>query len=223
MKYLLFIICVLGVETVSAQWKSYEISKKGDTINRLDMIGRKHGPWVIKVEGLRGEQGYEEEGWFSYDKKEGEWRLFSLMGDLVGVENYKWGMKHGKAAYFTNLGVLRLEQEWVAINPEKEYDTIMVENLDIFGAYDSVIVKNEGGSLKHGYWKYYDHSGKLIATELYKTGELLKDSRKIAEEKMAQQPAKPKEVQKPKEVLEFEKQNAGKKKIKVREGNTGGY
>jgi len=30
-----------------------------------------------------------------------------------------------------------------------------------------------------------------------------------------------KKVAKPKEVLEFEKQNAGKKKIKVRDGSTG--
>lgn len=223
MRLIFIFISILFTGTLSAQWKSYELTKTGDTINRKDMLDRKHGPWVNKVEGARGEQGYEEEGWYSYDKKEGEWRLFSLMGDLVGVENYKWGMKHGKCTYFTNLGVLRLEQEWVAVNPEKEYDTIMVESLNIFGDYDEVVVKNEGGSLKHGYWKYYDQQGRLIATELYKTGQLVKDSRKIAEEKLAQQPPKPKEVQKPKEVLEFEKQNAGKKKIKVREGNTGGY
>ncbi|WP_126971796.1 toxin-antitoxin system YwqK family antitoxin [Gynurincola endophyticus] len=227
MRYILSLIAIFLCVAATAQWKSFELTKDGDTINRQDMVGRKHGPWVIKVEGLRGEQGYEEEGWFSYDKKEGEWRMFSLMGDLVGVENYKWGMKSGKCVYFTNLGALRLEQEWLAINPNKEYDTIMVESPDVFGAYEEVIVKNEGGAIKHGYWKYYDPSnGRLIATELYKRGELMQDSRKLAEEKLAQQqnaPGNKKEVPKPKEVLEFEKQNAGKKKIKVREGNTGGY
>ncbi len=218
-KYLFFIAGVLMVDTASAQWKSWEIAKNGDTINRTDMIGRKHGPWVNRVEALRGEQGYEEEGWYAYDKKEGEWRLFSLMGDLIGIENYKWGEKHGKFVYFTNLGSLRLEQEWFAINPEKEYDTVMVEDPDIFGKYTEVVVKNEGGALKHGYWKYYDPSnGRLVATELYKMGELVKDSRKIAEDKIANAP---KEVPKPKEVLEFEKENTGKKKVRVREGGTG--
>ena len=37
----------------------------------------------------------------------------------------------------------------------------------------------------------------------------------------AKKPEK-KPAQKPKEVLEFEKNNSGKKKVKVRDGNTGG-
>jgi len=35
-------------------------------------------------------------------------------------------------------------------------------------------------------------------------------------------PEKKKQVAKPKEVLDFEKKNSGKKKIRVRDGSTGG-
>ena len=55
----------------NAQWKSFTIGVKGDTLNRVDMQGRKQGPWVVQVPELRGERGYEEEGFFVNDKKEG--------------------------------------------------------------------------------------------------------------------------------------------------------
>jgi hypothetical protein len=42
-----------------AQYKSYKISVKGDTINIVDHNGLKQGKWVINVDTLRGEPGYE--------------------------------------------------------------------------------------------------------------------------------------------------------------------
>jgi len=81
-----FIFCLLILVSLDsfAQWKDYSISVKGDTINRVDMKGKKQGPWAIHVDELRGERGYEEEGYFEkgtsapclqQQKERIEWRL----------------------------------------------------------------------------------------------------------------------------------------------------
>ena len=62
-----------------SQWKDYKLINDGkDTINRIDQNGKKQEEWVVHYDALRGEPGYEEEGVFKNDRKEGEWRLFSL-------------------------------------------------------------------------------------------------------------------------------------------------
>ena len=45
---------------VNAQCKEYIIGVNGDTLNCVDMNNKKQGRWVIKVDNLRGERGYEE-------------------------------------------------------------------------------------------------------------------------------------------------------------------
>jgi len=78
------------------QWKSYQISLKGDTLNCIDLDTLKQGKWVVRVEPLRGEPGYEEEGIFVDDQKEGLWRRYNLTGDLVAVENFRCAFKDGQ-------------------------------------------------------------------------------------------------------------------------------
>src|SRR5689334_25063292 len=99
MKYLFILLLFIGFNS-EAQLKSYTLSSKGDTLNRVDQKGFKQGPWIVHVDDLRGERGYEEEGYFFNDKKEGVWKRFSLEGDLIGLENYSFGMKNGKCVYF---------------------------------------------------------------------------------------------------------------------------
>ena len=218
MRWILILLLMISASSFS-QWKEYKINANGDTLNRIDMKGRKQGPWVHTYEGVRGEPGYEEEGWYKYDRKEGEWRLFSLSGDMVGIENYKWGFKDGVCRYFSIHGDLRIEQAWKALNPDKEYDTIDVEDPDKLDNYRQVIVKNEGAALKHGIWKYYDsETGKVIRTETYTLGKL--ESAPTAS--TANPTGEKKTIAKPKEVLDFEKKNSGKKKVKVKDGSTGG-
>lgn len=201
------------------QWKDYMLNANKDTLNRIDMKDRKQGPWVHRYETVRGEPGYEEEGWYTNNRKEGEWRLFSLSGDLVGVENYKWGLKDGICKYYSMHGDLRLEQGWKALNPDKEYDTIEVEDLDKLDSYRTVIVKNEGASLKHGTWKYYDpQTGAVVKTESFTLGKPENANAAATPQRTTDK----KSINKPKEVLDFEKKNAGKKKVKVRDGSTGG-
>ncbi len=200
---------------VSAQWKDYRLINDGkDTVNRIDQQDRRQGEWIVRVEKLRGEPGYEEEGEYLDNRKEGEWRIFNLMGDLIGIEQYRWGNKDGPALYFTINGGLRMEQHWKALNPDKQFDTIQVEDVDKLNTYHTVVVKNEGAALKHGVWKYYDaEDGSLIRSETYVLGKL--ESR----DAVMTEPQRPKEVPKPKEVLEFEQQK-GRKKIRYQDGST---
>src|SRR5215212_4225597 len=98
MKYLLLLSLIFSLHA-GAQLKSYTLSSKGDTLNKIDGKGLKQGPWMVHVDDLRGERGYEEEGYFVDDRKEGTWKRFSLEGDLIALESYSYGMKSGKCVY----------------------------------------------------------------------------------------------------------------------------
>ena len=212
MKILVFFLLV-SLNSFS-QWKDYRLINDGkDTINRIDQNSKKQYEWIVRVESVRGEPGYEEEGEFRNDRKEGEWRIFNLMGDLVGIEQYKWGNKDGVSQYFSIHGNLRMEQSWKALNPDKQYDTIQVEDVDKLESFHEVIVKNDGASLKHGEWKIYDpETGALLTTENYVLGKLQHDKSTVITQE-------PKKAPKPKEVLEFEKTKKGKK-VRYQDGST---
>jgi len=203
-----------------SQWKSYMIGVKGDTLNKVDYKGQKQGKWVNHFDEVRGEPGFEEEGEYRNDRKEGFWRLYSLSGDLTGIENYRWGNKDGVCQYFARSGALIREESWKALNPDKLYDTLQIEDIDHLDTYKTVIVKNEGAGIKHGTWKYYDpSSGMIIKTEDYTLGKLEVHAKSAVVPDSTSTTAK--SVAKPKEVQDFEKKNAGKKKIHVRDGATG--
>lgn len=235
-----YFFCLLLFLTTSAdaQWKSYILSVRGDTLNRVDQKGLKQGPWVVKVPDLRGERGYEEEGFFVNDQKEGRWVRYSLQGDKMAVENYRWGQKDGRCQYFNVVEDLIREESWLAANPKNPFDTIPIFDInDPTKIIRYQVVKLEESSVKHGTWRYYDPAtGRIEKTEQW---QLNKIKTKEDEEAAAAttdddltpidpatgKTAKKEEAKtkaKPKEVLEYEKKNAGKKKVKVRTGSTGG-
>lgn len=199
-----------------AQYKTYGISVKGDTINAVDKKDQKQSKWIIKLASLRGEPGYEEEGIFKNDKREGVWRRYSLSGDPIAIENYRYGGKDGLQQYFTMMGDLVREENWRAYNPDAPYDTIPIYGTGSNEILKYKIVKAEQYSVKDGPWKFYDPlTGRITRTEMYDRGALQKDPEPdvvVTDNK--------KKV-KPKEVLEFEKKNSGKKKVKLRQGQTG--
>jgi hypothetical protein len=224
MKWLLsfFLFVAFGA---NAQWKSYRLTNNNrDTINCIDEQDRKQGRWVIKVESLRGEPGYEEEGIFKDNKKEGIWRAYTSMGDLYAIERFRWGNKDGKCQYYNITGLQR-EESWKAVNPENPWDTV-----DVYDPIDPTKVhrqriKIEGTSVKHGPWRFYESgSGSLIRSENYFLGKLEVPKPKatagangegeVAEAKPEKAPAKVK----PQQVIDFEKKG-GKKKY--RDGATG--
>ena len=224
MRWILIFTCLFYFNGYS-QLQDYTIGPKGDTLNGKDKAGKKQGKWVIRYDEVRGEPGYEEEGEFKDDKKEGTWRKYTLMSDLFAVENYRWGFKDGISQYFNMNGELIKEESWYAFDPEKVYDTIEVEDVNNPDHFNKVIIKNEGSSLKHGTWKYYDPAaGFITKTEFWRYGKMEDPDNPLGGSKKKETDntttvAKPKV--KPKEVLDFEKKNAGKKKVKVRDGSVG--
>lgn len=196
-----------------AQYKSYKISVKGDTLNAIDVNGLKQGKWVVHVDPLRGEPGYEEEGVFLNNKKEATWRKYNLEGDFIAFENYKDGDKEGKSEYFTPYGGLEREENWRAYNPGQPYDTIPIYGTGNNEIISYKIIKAKPYSVKDGTWTYYDN-GKIIKTEDYDRGFL----RHSSQPEVATDAPMKKIV--PKEVLEYQKKNSHKKHIKVVDGTT---
>jgi hypothetical protein len=234
MRYL-FVVGLLISLSSQAQWKSYIIGTKGDTLNCVDLKGLKQGRWVVHVDDLRGERGYEEEGVFIDDKKEGVWRRFSLDGDLIAIESYRYGMKDGKCVYYNNMGDLLREEQWRAIDPGNPYDTVNIYDVnDMSKIVGKQVVKLEPNSYKNGTWTYYNpSSGTIAKTEDWIMDKpVVKASPNGTEDDLAPinvgngtsttKAGEKKPVSKPREVLEFEKKNAGKKKVRVRDGATGG-
>jgi len=201
-----------------AQYKSYKLNEDGDTLNIVDNKGMKQGKWVNHIEPLRGEPGYEEEGIYKNNNKEGIWRQYSLQGDIIAVEFYKLGGKHGIQQYYTYLGDLIREESWKGYDPDSPYDTVAVYGIGSNEIIDYKIVKAEQYSVKHGEWKYYETgTGRLVKVEKYDRGLLEKPNSNT--QAAAVVPAKKKEVEKTPEMLEWEKKNKGKKKV-VRDGRT---
>jgi hypothetical protein len=215
------------------QWKDYKISVKGDTLNRVDMQGKKQGPWAIRVEELRGERGYEEEGYYEDDQKTGTWKKFSLEGVKIAEENYSWGKLNGRQQYFTYNGGLLREESWRAMDPKVAFDTVAIYDLkDPTLPTGTIVVKNEGIALKHGKWTYYDpREGTIEATENYVMNKLRTED----DEMYSDDDIKPIDIGKKKPVNDsltrandptvkfleqYKKDNQGKK-IKVRDGKTG--
>ena len=234
MRFLFFVVLLTSF-TAQAQWKNYSLTSKGDTINREDMRGWKQGPWIVKVPDLRGERGYEEEGYFYNNKKEGLWKQFSLEGDLIAIENYSYGMKSGRCTYYSNSGEPLREESWRAIDPKSPYDTIAIRDVnDPSKILRMEVIKVEPNSYKHGTWTYYN----TVTGGIERTEDWVMNRPRVEVEQEEDDLApidvsdgkttakkddkKPSEMKKPQAILDYEKKNAGKKKIKVRDGRTGG-
>lgn len=230
MRWMLFFLLLISLPAFS-QYKSFIISVRGDTLNRVDMNGKKQGPWVIHQDALRGEPGFDEQGYFVDDKKVDVWVRFSLQGDKIAVENYRWGSLDGKSQYFNLTGALIREERWRAIEPGKSFDTVDVLDVnDPSKVIDRAIIKVEGTTAKHGTWTYYDPEwGTVLKTENWfmdkiRTGEGIPgddDEIKPIDVSGKTKAGDKKEANKPQAILDYEKKNSNKKKVKSRDGSTG--
>ena len=215
---LLFVLMING----NAQYKDYKISPKGDTLNAVDKSGLKQGKWVNTIGEIRGEPGYEEEGFYKNDKKTGAWRKYNSTGDLTAIENYLFGGKDGLQEYFSFLGSLEKQEEWRGFNPDAPYDTIAVYGAGNNEIIDYKIVKAEQYSLPNGDWKYFDQNGRLLKMDRYDRGKLVPNNEPAKKETVARtETDKPQEKVKTKEILEYEKKYSKKKRAKLeRDGKT---
>ncbi len=225
----LIVILILGFNSSFSQCKTYQLDAKHDTINCTDFQNYKQGYWYLRVVNNHGEPGYQESGFYKNDKKEGAWTQLSLVGDTLAEENYKWGYKNGAQRYYNLLGLMR-EESWKAINPENPYDTVRVYDLNILDKYDLKIVKVDASTVKHGIWTYYNPElGTITRTEEYVIDKLISNKKSLASlndslnmaQKNFPDSLSAANKNKPQEVLQYEKKNSGKKKIKVRDGATG--
>ena len=221
---LVFILLILFPAIVFAQCKTYHLGVKGDTLNCTDNNNLKQGKWVSHIESLRGEPGYEEEGMFKDGVKIGTWRTYSLMGDILTAENFRFGYKDGLCSYYNLNGLLR-QESWKAIDPKYPYDTVDVYDLNNPDIVYKKVVKIESSSVKHGVWTYYDPAtGGITKTEEYILDQLVDPLKKKPITAANKTPADSTTIAakaKPTEVLQYEKKNSNKKKIKVRDGATG--
>lgn len=171
-KWIIGLLLVLPSISMAQYWIDFKISPRGDTINRIDKNNRKQGPWWFRYEEVRGEPGFEEEGYFYNDKKQGPWKKFSLMGDLIAREYYIAGNRDGQQLYYNRMGDLIREESWKAIDPAHPYDTIMVPDIDHPERMIKKIIKHESAEIKHGVWKYYDPvMGSVTRTETFVYGQ----------------------------------------------------
>lgn len=203
---------------MNAQIKDFHIGPSGDTLNGINANGKKVGKWVIKIPALREEPGYEEEGFFNKDgQKEGIWRKYSEMGDLMAIETYSKGEKAGLQQYFGYLGDLEHDENWMPYNPEDPYDTIPVYGTGSNEVVDYKIVKAEPYSVKDGEWHYYEPgSGKILRTETWDRNRLINQGKnKTTAPAIREKPAK---IDKTPEMLEWERKNKGKRVIDGRSG-----
>ena len=205
---------------VSAQYKTYEFSENGDTLNAVDKKDMKQGKWINSMPELRGEPGYEEEGLYKNNEKTGPWRKYNLNGDLIAVENYRFGGKDGIQEYFNFLGNIERREQWKGYNPDAPYDTVAVYGEGNNEIIDYKIVKAQQYSVRHGEWQYFDGGGRIVKTETYDRGQLLKDPEPATAATTSPE-AKPKSKEKTKEILEYEKKYSKKKRAQMeREGKT---
>lgn len=215
---LLFVLMTSG----NAQYKDYKLSPMGDTLNAVDKNGLKQGKWVNTIGEIRGEPGFEEEGFYKNDKKTGAWRKYNTTGDLIAIENYLFGGKDGLQEYFSFLGSLEKQEEWRGFNPDAPYDTIAVYGPGNNEIIDYKIVKAEQYSVPNGDWKYFDQNGRLLKIDRYDRGKLLLNTEPVKKETVARtETDKPQEKVKTKEILEYEKKYSKKKRARLeRDGKT---
>ena len=221
-KILILVFFFFGaVLNVDAQYKSFKIGAKGDTINKIDKKGFKQGKYVLRTEELRGEPGFEEEGIYKNNTKEGIWRRYNLMGDPIGFETYLHGGKDGFQQYYSALGELLREENWRGYNPDAPFDTIAIYGTGSNEIVDYKIVKAEQYSIKQGSWRFYEPvTGRLLKTEEWDRNNLILPNSLKKEGGSNSLKAVKKEVAKTASMLEWEKKNKGKKNV-VRNGQTG--
>ena len=220
--FLIAIICISA--SASAQYKSFKMSENGDTINRVDKKGFKQGKWVMHTDAMRGEEGWEEEGLYKNDQKEGIFRRYTLQGDPIGFETYLHNGKDGPQQYYSPLGDLLREENWKGFNPDSPYDTIPIYGTGSGEIIDYKIVKAEPYSVKEGTWKYYEGgTGKLLKTEQWSRNMLVPPDAPKQKEPTgaaATLDGQKKVVAKTPEMIEWEKKHRGDKHA-IRNGQTG--
>jgi hypothetical protein len=139
--------------------------------NTRDAHDKPHGFWYQQHEARMSDPPYTDFGSYIHGRKTGTWYTLDPEGNIAAIEAFRYNTLHGPCKYFEN-GRLLMTGNYRGLNPDQPYDTIMVVD-PITGAENEVVVATDRGSLKHGYWRYYDtETGRLLRQEDYQVDEL---------------------------------------------------
>ncbi|KXK43384.1 MAG: MORN variant repeat protein [Bacteroidetes bacterium OLB11] len=133
---------------------SYEVLENGDTINKKNAQSEKIGEWVEIINGRYNEPDRIENGLYENNVKVGVWKSYTSSGKIISQEFYLKGRKSGEAKYYED-GKLFCVGNYLALKADYDYDTIMVED-PVSNKIKPVILKANMGSVRHGFWTYYD-------------------------------------------------------------------
>jgi antitoxin component YwqK of YwqJK toxin-antitoxin module len=150
----------------------YELSLDGDTINKIDSKSRKQSTWVIKHEELRGEPSFTEIGKYADNIKIGKWKYYNKEGIVMKEENFKLGALDGEIKFYED-GYLTCIGSFLALNTKNKFDTFYVEmpNTDV---PLKKIVPSSTGSVKHGFWTYYEAPlSRIVRVQEYQADEMI--------------------------------------------------
>lgn len=145
---------------------------KSVVVNEKDAQGRPNGLWVLSEPAAMGEPATTEFGKYEHGLKYGPWYTLDIEGELMSMETFRNNVLDGEAKYFTK-GRLSAIGYYKGLNPEREYDTILVED-PVTGAQILRPVHNERNTVRHGPWQFYDsETGRLVKEEEYQADSLI--------------------------------------------------
>ncbi len=183
--FLLNIFMFLLITTGSAQWRSYKIYR-GDTINRIDLQGRKQGLWLYFNDTYKN--GIIQQGFYKDGKKQGEWIVYYKNGNIKSKSFYKDNHIFGPVTTYYKDGTIREQGRWERNKWVGDYRYYypngklkFMWHYDKSGKrtgkqvyyYDSGKKYVEGtwsGGKENGWIKEYYPSGQLHVVSLWKNG-----------------------------------------------------
>jgi antitoxin component YwqK of YwqJK toxin-antitoxin module len=117
MKKIYFLMIFLGYQISQGQSQSFEFAPNGkDTLNLIDVLGKKQGKWIIKGKHKPGtcfaaEQKIEE-GKYSDNRKFGKWLEFYCNGNMKNQLTFQNGRPDGYAIMYHENGKISEEGNW---------------------------------------------------------------------------------------------------------------
>lgn len=155
----IFLLLIFLFPALFAGAQSFELLN-GDTINKVDAMGKKQGFWVIfnKEKKLPCYQPTQkvEEGKFKSSRKEGLWKTYFCNGKVKNKINYQNNRPNGYAIIYHENGKVYEEGEWRNNRWVGEYK-LYYENGQVAQAFNfNTMGKREGEQ------KYYYENGQVM-------------------------------------------------------------
>lgn len=161
MKKLLLVFLSMSFITV-AQSQSWEMDANGkDTINKIDLAGKKQGKWVLRGKHKPGTcftpEAKMEEGKYADNRKTGPWIEYYCNGNMKNKLTFVNGRPDGYAIMYHDNGKISEEGNW-KINKWVGNYKLYYEN----GQVQHEFVFNQAGKRDGPQTYYYDNGQKAI-------------------------------------------------------------